>query len=216
MEKYGKYKYNYKRFGPKAITSYGVICTTIIRKNGKRKIFYLFTQRRDTIAYIEFFRDKVKQADMFKIISLMSKDEKKRILSCYNNSKLDELWYDLWVDERIKAFISEFDKVMESCKKNIKKYKHYFENENIGLEENPWLFPKGRKHLIETELDCSLREFEEETLISKDNLTVLPIKPLEEFFFGFDGKYYRTVYFTAYIPYHLIPKNVYKHSQFRP
>lgn len=64
--------------------------------------------------------------------------------------------------------------------------------------EPEWGFPKGRRNLREADLDCAIREFEEETDISRDQISVLShIEPLEETFIGSNNKCYKHIYYIA-------------------
>ena len=70
-----------------------------------------------------------------------------------------------------------------------------------------WGFPKGRRKLRERDLDCAIREFCEETGLSRYEIRLLPDKqPYEEVFYGTNGIQYRHVYYIA-----KIVKNIYKH-----
>jgi 8-oxo-dGTP pyrophosphatase MutT (NUDIX family) len=67
-------------------------------------------------------------------------------------------------------------------------------------EEPEWGFPKGRRNYNETDLDCSIREFSEETGINLDkNKIVNNISPFEEIFFGSNYKSYKHKYFLTYM-----------------
>jgi 8-oxo-dGTP pyrophosphatase MutT (NUDIX family) len=210
----------YRQLREKAITSYGILTYTWIRNvdnNGKvnKELKFLLTQRRDTIHYMEFPRYKGSEQMVKKIITLMTKEEKKRIMNCYYSNTLVDLWFDLWINKRSKAFKKEFKSALENYKINIEKYKDLLLDDNIGLDELPWMLPKGRKHSNESELDCAKREYEEETLIPKKNISVLPMKPYEDIYIGSDGKVYRNVLFVAYLPINKYPTVVYRNSLFR-
>ena len=60
-----------------------------------------------------------------------------------------------------------------------------------------WGFPKGRRNLKETNLDCAKREFQEETGISSDSYQILHISSLEEVFIGTNNVRYKHVYYLA-------------------
>jgi 8-oxo-dGTP pyrophosphatase MutT (NUDIX family) len=65
------------------------------------------------------------------------------------------------------------------------------------LAEPPWGFPKGKKldAKMETDIQCALREFSEETKISTDDFYIWDTKPHSEFFKGSNGKNYCTHYY---------------------
>ena len=205
----------YKKLRDKAITSFGTIVYTWFRKDDVKELRFLLPQRRDSINYIEFPRYKGDEKMLPKIISLMTKDEKKRIMDCYYSNRLVDLWFDLWINKRSKAFKKEFKSALENYKINIEKFKHLLTDYTIGLEEAPWQFAKGRKHHNETELECALRETEEETLIPKHLLNILPVVPYQDIYIGTDGKLYRNVFYIAYLPYNKFPKIEYRSSLFR-
>lgn len=211
----------YKKLRDKAITSYGIILYTWIRKDDKKELQFLLPQRRDTIHYMEFPRYKGDEKMLPKIISLMTKEEKRRIMECYNSNRLVDLWFDLWINKRSRAFKKEFKSALENYKCNTELYKHLLMDDTIGLDECPWQFSKGRKHWNETELDCAVREFEEETGIKNHEnpkntlISVLPIKPYEDIYVGSDGKLYRNVFYIAYLPFNKYHKPEYRSSLFR-
>ena len=65
--------------------------------------------------------------------------------------------------------------------------------------ETEWEFPKGRRNNREKDLECALREFEEETGIPGDNICVVQnILPFEETFIGTNHKSYKHKYFLAH------------------
>jgi 8-oxo-dGTP pyrophosphatase MutT (NUDIX family) len=65
-------------------------------------------------------------------------------------------------------------------------------------KETEWEFPKGRRNYQEKDLDCAIREFEEETGISKYNIKIIEnLMPFEEIFIGSNHKSYKHKYFLA-------------------
>ena len=63
--------------------------------------------------------------------------------------------------------------------------------------EPEWGFPKGRRNLKESDLDCALREFQEETNIKKNQITILNITPVIEYFKGTNNINYKHIYYFA-------------------
>jgi ADP-ribose pyrophosphatase YjhB (NUDIX family) len=65
--------------------------------------------------------------------------------------------------------------------------------------EPEWEFPKGRKNSREKDIECALREFEEETGIPKERIDVIQnAYPFEEIFIGTNYKCYKNKYFLGY------------------
>jgi len=71
-------------------------------------------------------------------------------------------------------------------------------NSTTAWKETEWEFPKGRRNYQEKDLDCALREFEEETGLSKKQIKVVEnLMPFEEIFIGSNHKSYKHKYFLA-------------------
>jgi len=74
------------------------------------------------------------------------------------------------------------------------------ENSKTQWEETEWEFPKGRRNYQERDIDCALREFEEETGLSKKYISIIEnVLPFEEIFIGSNHKSYKHKYFLAYL-----------------
>ena len=73
-------------------------------------------------------------------------------------------------------------------------------NSTTEWKETEWEFPKGRRNYQEKDLDCAVREFEEETGISKYNIKIIEnVMPFEEIFIGSNHKSYKHKYFLAFL-----------------
>ena len=55
---------------------------------------------------------------------------------------------------------------------DINYLKSLIEKSITRWSETEWGFPKGRRNFQEKDLDCALREFEEETGMNKDNMVI--------------------------------------------
>ncbi len=65
--------------------------------------------------------------------------------------------------------------------------------------EPEWGFPKGRRNNGEKDLDCGLREFQEETGYKLSDIQLIEnINPYEELFIGSNLKSYKQKYYLAY------------------
>jgi 8-oxo-dGTP pyrophosphatase MutT (NUDIX family) len=87
----------------------------------------------------------------------------------------------------------------ENTKNTIVNLEYFIKNSITNWVESEWEFPKGRRNYLEKDLDCALREFEEETGIPKTTIKIIEnIIPFEEIFIGTNNKSYKHKYFLAY------------------
>jgi len=185
---YGHLFYNCK----KPITSIGILC---YRYNLTNEIEFLLVQRKDTLGYVDFLRGKYSDTNPFQlnnILSEMTEDEFARI----KTSEYKELWYKLWnkVTESYDIKNEEKFNLIKRTKPDI--------FQNSPWKEPEWGFPKGRRNFKERDLECALREFEEETGYDKKDLHLIKnINPCEEIFTGSNLKSYKHRYFLAYMKY---------------
>jgi 8-oxo-dGTP pyrophosphatase MutT (NUDIX family) len=63
--------------------------------------------------------------------------------------------------------------------------------------EPEWGFPKGRRMKGETDIDCAVREFWEETNIPKEAYEVIPDLSFTEIFTGTNEVCYKHIYYVA-------------------
>ena len=76
------------------------------------------------------------------------------------------------------------------------------DNSKTSWIEPEWEFPKGRINSNEKHLDCSIREFEEETGIKKEYINIFEnILPFEENFIGTNYKSYTYKYYLSNMKY---------------
>jgi 8-oxo-dGTP pyrophosphatase MutT (NUDIX family) len=186
------------------IVSYGMI----VFRSSNRGIEYLMIRRKDSFGYIDFIRGKYAPYNVHQIQNLvneMSIGEKERIL----NEEFECLWKKMWggiSNSKYKTEESLSLKKMELIKTGISiddkkiKLSYIVQTSNTEWKETEWEFPKGRRNNKEKDLECALREFEEETGISKEKIIVIEnIMPFEEIFIGTNYKSYKHKYFLAYM-----------------
>ena len=76
----------------------------------------------------------------------------------------------------------------------------FIENSNTKWNKPEWGFPKGRRNLKESNLDCSKREFMEETGLQSSQFTVFyNLNTLEEVFLGTNHMPYKNIYYIGYV-----------------
>jgi len=183
------------------VTSYGIITF----RDSLDGLQFLMIRRKDSFGYIDFIRGKYSPYNLKQLLTIvdeMSVIEKKRILEL----PFDKLWIEMWgeINTQFKNEENVSKKKFESLKEGITiSDKVYTLNDIIEMsktswKETEWEFPKGRRNQKEKDLDCALREFEEETGISRSKLTIVEnILPFEEIFIGSNHKSYKHKYFLA-------------------
>ena len=199
----GKLGHIYKQC-TEPITSLGIL----LYRDGPHGRQYLLIMRKDSLGYVEVIRGNYPLDDLEylkAIIEEMTISEKHKIL----NYPFERLWSELWVEDEEKKnkykkeFINSmkyFNKLQEGIEINGELITlRRLVLESISKWDVPeWGFPKGRRNLKEKDLDCALREFEEETDISRKDIFVIKcIPPIEELFVGSNKKKYLHKYYIA-------------------
>jgi 8-oxo-dGTP pyrophosphatase MutT (NUDIX family) len=185
------------------ITSYGII---VFRVNEDGILQYLMIRRKDSFGYIDLIRGKYSSYNLEQIqksVDEMSLTEKERL----KTEPFENLWRMLWGDNNGLQYRGE--EVASSKKFEIIKNGIQLSNEKVTLDniidnsktnwdETEWEFPKGRRNFQEKDLECALREFEEETGYSSKDITVVEnLLPFEELFIGSNHKSYKHKYYLA-------------------
>lgn len=201
----GKLGHTYKRCHH-PITSCGIILYKVNEpylenEKNEDKYKYLMVQRKDTLGFIEFLRGKYRERDNAYIVRLLE------MMTVCEIDKLrkfsfDELWDFLWQNRNINHYKNEYEesksKFYRIKDRNEKSLNTLIDESNIKYIDRDWGFPKGRRNLRESDYDCALREFEEETGYSRDDYKVLKnIAPLEEVFYGSNGIKYKHIYYIG-------------------
>lgn len=175
----------------KPIMSFGIICYRIIND----EIQYLMIRRKDSLGYVDFLRGKYNQNNDFhlgNIIREMTIDEIENI----KNHSYSELWDKLWNKKNEKYDRKNYEKFNYVKDNKLE----LFDNNNQSWPEPEWGFPKGRRNNRENDFDCSMREFEEETGLSKNDLIILKnVGYFEETFTGSNLKSYKHKYYLCKI-----------------
>lgn len=186
---------------PHPIMSFGIICYKII----DNEIKYVMIQRKDSLSFMEFVRGKYNADDygyLKQLIEYMTDNEKQMIL----NYTFDQIWNYTWCQTSSTNFkqTKEYSDSKAKFEHNISN--NFFKNivsingtKNNDTEQE-WGFPKGRKKIKEADIDCAIREFCEETQLSKEDIQInKDVIPFQEIFFGTNNVLYKHVYYIAKI-----------------
>jgi len=153
----------------------------------------LMVKRKDSMAYMEFIRGKYDPADsdyIQRLMKNMTKQEQERIVT----QDFDTLWTTLWGVGRDTHSTEYY-----SAKDNYQTiYRKQLVREVPSTFTDPeWGFPKGRRSKGETDMECAIREFWEETNIISEAYTIIPTLSFTEVFIGTNDVKYKHVYFIA-------------------
>jgi 8-oxo-dGTP pyrophosphatase MutT (NUDIX family) len=150
-------------------------------------------KRKDSMAYMEFIRGKYDMGDPAyyeRLVGNMTIPEQNSIVS----EEFDTLWTRLWGQGRDT----------HSAEYEISKSKYYqldradiIQRNRSKYSDPEWGFPKGRRARGETDSECAVREFFEETNISPEAYTLHPNLKFVETFRGTNNILYRHIYFVA-------------------
>lgn len=186
------------------ITSYGIILFTPSSQGLK----FLMIRRKDSFGYIDFIRGKYSPYNVEQLqntIDEMSNTEKERIVS----ESFDSLWRQMWGTSANGQFRGEetisskkFEILSNGVTINGLTYNlsELVNKSKTTWNETEWEFPKGRRNNQERDIDCALREFEEETGYDRNNIQIIEnILPFEEIYIGSNYRSYKHKYFLAYM-----------------
>jgi 8-oxo-dGTP pyrophosphatase MutT (NUDIX family) len=186
------------------IISYGIIVFRIV----EGQIQYLMIRRKDSFGYIDFLRGNyslLQKEQLQKSIDEMSLEEKERIM----NENFQTLWKLLWMDNISSQYKNE--EMISTKKFDFIKNGVFINDEYVHLQylidksdtkwtETEWEFPKGRRNANEKDIECAIREFEEETGINSSHIKMIEnLLPYEELFIGSNHKSYKHKYFLAFM-----------------
>jgi 8-oxo-dGTP pyrophosphatase MutT (NUDIX family) len=164
-------------------------------------------RRKDSMSFAEFMRGKYDPEDhqyVGRLIQNMTIEEQTAV----KTQVFESLWRSMWGDEHASA-----DFMVSRERFNRLDVKALVEAHPSVYPEPEWGFPKGRRIRGETDVDCAIREFNEETNVDRDAYLVLRNIRLEETFEGLNHIQYRHVYFVAVIT---DPNKVNLHQRFTP
>jgi len=205
------------------ITSYGLICIRF-KKQSMRDVFIhiinsfkskinifsketsqiensglsndfelLFIQRRHSYSFIELVTGNFK-ADDFKYIDTLSKELTREEEEIMTSKSYNDAWLFLG-NTKDKNNYEVKKKRFDSIQKYL--LEKSASNQNYDLE---WGFPKGRRIINESDVNCAVREFCEETSYKNNQIVILHnIYPLREIFKGNDNVLYKNVYYVAVV-----------------
>jgi 8-oxo-dGTP pyrophosphatase MutT (NUDIX family) len=159
----------------------------------------LMIQRKDSLRFVEFIRGKYTIKDtvyLKQLFSNMTAAERKLVAT----SNFPDLWCHVWGTTNPRNYRNDFEQ-------SAQKFAQLGESGDLTrlLEETSplfdtpeWGFPKGRRNLNESDLECAIRECIEETGLRRSQISVFDsVEPLTETFYGDNHVHYCHKYFPA-------------------
>lgn len=189
------------------ILSYGIILYHKCNSTGKIKVVMI--ERKDSLSYIEFLRGKYGSIYNIDYIQLLFNRMSSKEIDQIIKNDFDKLWKDLWIHTetinfRIKKEYAKsklnFNKIKEGYKINGRSinFEYLCNNVKNKYSSNEWEFPKGRRNKYETNKECAIREFKEETNINKDSFNIINnMIPIVEEYEGINNVKYKHVYYIG-------------------
>lgn len=191
-KKGGGYFRRWKKKEP--ISSFGLL---IFHRTADGEIYFLLQQRRDTFEYMDFIRGMWRQeSQLSALFTLMSAEERLRV----RNYTFQELWDDLFIIKTSKIYSDLLPRARRKYDVVHSLIPNILDTTRSHTSDPPWGFPKGKKnHYKESEVECAVRETEEETRIDSARIKVYEDCRFSEQFQGTNGKAYATHYYLAEI-----------------
>lgn len=153
----------------------------------------LMIRRKDSMSFMEFLRGKYDMLNatyIHRLIENMTQDEQRKIVEL----SFTTLWTQLWGNGR-DTHSSEFYEANEKFDA-LDRRRIVYEHRSRWTEPE-WGFPKGRRMRGESDMDCAIREFFEETNIKRDVYTLCDNLNFTEVFAGTNNVQYKHVYFIG-------------------
>jgi 8-oxo-dGTP pyrophosphatase MutT (NUDIX family) len=183
------------------ITSNGVVAVRKVKYLFSEEYQYLMIRRKDSLGYLDFLRGKFslfKKEYIINMMNQMTRCEKELLRNKYNIVKQQSNTNNAYHrKDKINLLI------------NGVKHKHQFydlktlldDSDMYGIWEEPeWGFPKGRRNENESDYECAIREFVEETGIPISSLKdITNILPIQEIFTGSNYFSYKHKYYVMFI-----------------
>jgi 8-oxo-dGTP pyrophosphatase MutT (NUDIX family) len=177
--------------------SCGIVCYRNVISGAQQRHEILLIKKRITYAFSVFVNglyDPHNRENIMRVLNAMTVDEKILVLS----QDFGAMWKHIWLSlDPKRAFIQCLRKFEDAFMVDGGERLKRLIWATTSSGQLRWEIPKGRKtHPEEMDLQCAVREFIEETGISKSSFTIYPSLKRKELYSD-DGRLYETIYFGA-------------------
>jgi len=160
----------------------------------------LLIRRKDSLRFVEFVRGKYDVGDekyLYQMFSNMTNEEREFVRS----STFEQIWKKVWGSSYTRNYKNEYE--ISKTKFNELRLSGLLEKilstTTTRWATPEWGFPKGRRNPRETDFECAVREFVEETGIKQDDFSVVTnMEPICETFYGDNHVHYCHKYYIAF------------------
>ena len=173
-------------------------------------ILVLLIQRKDSYSYMDIIRGKYNLKHMNQLYDLIKGMTYKEVSKILNND-FDYLWKKLWNINDINNLQSRFKREYKLSKEKFNTlklgyflynkfycFKNIVQDINKFFNETEYGLPKGRRNYKESDFNCAVREYSEETNYKKSDLIILDKElTLNEIFRGTNKILYEHKYYIA-------------------
>ncbi len=207
------------------VNSYGVIAFRVrdptwtlakglIASNGQtlngiddiiQNVEFLLIQRKDSLRFVDFVRGKYDVSNknyLKQLLSNMTTEEREFL----RVTTFEDMWKRVWGSANVRNYKNDY----ELSKQRFDAIKTPDISGGPSLLEQlldttttvwatpEWGFPKGRRNPKEDDINCAIREFEEETGIARSQVRLIQnMEPVSETFFGDNNVHYCHKYYIA-------------------
>lgn len=167
-------------------------CSDFNATESRPCILYHVFRRRNTTEYDILIRGFAQKNQLYDLITLLSRDERERIL----NNTWEDIWDDYWIDQAGSGYTA----LKSQSKRRFPEIKTLLQliNDDIPykINERPFIFPKGRPNKNETGLEAALREAREETRDDFMDGYLYFRSPIVQHYIGSDDRQYTDYYYV--------------------
>lgn len=153
----------------------------------------LMVRRKDSMAFVEFVRGKY-DIENFEYVKRLVSNMTRHEQTLLRDQEFKILWTKVWGTSRDPVG-QEYEESL--CKFDMLDKELVLEGIQSEFVDPEWGFPKGRRSKGESDLECGIREFYEETNIPREAYTICENVSFIENFKGTNNVDYRHVYFVA-------------------
>ena len=173
-----------------------------------QNVEFLLIQRKDSLRFVDFVRGKYDVANknyLKQLLSNMTNEEREFL----RTTTFENMWKRVWGSASVRNYKNDY----EISKQRFETLKVIEEGATKPVLDDlldttttiwttpEWGFPKGRRNRREDDMNCAIREFEEETGIMREQIQIVQnMEPVNETFFGDNNVHYCHKYYLAYVP----------------